>query len=182
MVWLQREEWMDDVMVDNGWDLMNLETTCCGKIAEKLNSSSIAECLRDGHAFKFKWQKLLAKNKKVGNHNKGIGIKEKECSVLSKQEQKDLYLSLKFNEDVFDAMHEWLKHKPTINHPHHSDLLHPNDGNYSQEIEDSNDIEEREDADPQSNANRNFSHDNLIINITSNLITLDGDTSGLDNF
>ena len=96
---------------------MNPETTQWSKIADKINSPSIAECKRDGHACKFKWQKLLADYKKVGDHNKGTGTGHKEYFILSKQERKELHLPPKFDEDVFDAMHEWLKHKPTINPP-----------------------------------------------------------------
>ena len=98
---------------------MNLETTRWGKIADKINNTSIAECKRDGHAYKFKWQKLLVDYKKVDDHNKGISTRHKEYFILSKQEHKELHLPPKFDEDIFDAMYEWLKHKPIIKPPHH---------------------------------------------------------------
>ena len=108
---------MQDILVDDARDLINPEMTRWGKIAKKINSTSFAKCRRDGHACKFKWQKLLADYKKVDNHNKGTGMGHKEYFILSKQERKELHLPPKFDEDVFDAMHEWLKHKPTINPP-----------------------------------------------------------------
>jgi hypothetical protein len=34
-----------------------------------------------------------------------------------------------FDAYVYQEMHEWLRHKPTMNPPHIQDLLHPYDGN-----------------------------------------------------
>ena len=43
LVCLKREECMEDTMVEDTRDLMNLETTRWGKIAKKLNCTSIVE-------------------------------------------------------------------------------------------------------------------------------------------
>ena len=91
---------------------------------------------------------------------------KKKYFVFSKQEHKELPLPPKFDEDIFDAMHKWLRYKPIINPPHHRDLLHPDDGNYNQEIGDSDDIDDRHDANPHSHANRNFGQKNPVIDIT----------------
>ena len=104
--------------------------------------------------------------KKVGNHNKGTGSLEKEYFVFTKQECKDLNLPPKFDEDVLEAMLKWLKHKPTINSPHHCGLFHPDDGTYSTKVGDSEDFEDRSQANPLY-VSGNYGQEEPVIDIAS---------------
>jgi hypothetical protein len=45
------------------------------------------------------------------------------------RECKDRVLPKNFDPNVYREMHNWLKHKPTMNPPYFCDNLNPNDGN-----------------------------------------------------
>jgi hypothetical protein len=81
-------------------------------------------------ACKYKWQTLLPKYKRVADVRKETGVNSTVYFEMSFRERKKKNLPKNFDHYVYRDMHEWLKHKLTMNPPHFRDLLSPSDGNY----------------------------------------------------
>lgn len=134
MVAAKRQEFLEDIEVEDARELMNPEHTRWGKVASKVNEAGI---LRGGHsprdalACKYKWQTLLADYKKVADFQRGTGLVGTEYFELKSKERKEKRLLVQFFEEVYVQMHDWLQHKPTMQPPHSRDLLSPGDGNYN---------------------------------------------------
>jgi hypothetical protein len=92
MVAAKRQEFLEDIEVEDARELMHPEQTKWGKIANKVNE---AGRLRGGHsprdvlACKYKWQTLLADCKKVADFHKGTGLVGNEYFELKSKEKKE---------------------------------------------------------------------------------------------
>jgi hypothetical protein len=115
----RRQEFLEDIEVKDARELMHPELTKWGKIAMKLKEAGKrrgGHIARDGLAYKYKWQTLLAEYKKVADYHKGTGLVDIEYFSLKSKERKERWLLPQFFEEVYMQMHDWLQHKPSM-HP-----------------------------------------------------------------
>lgn len=93
MVATKRQEFLEDIEVKDARELMHLELTKWGKIAMKLKEAGKrrgGHIARDGLAYKYKWQTLLAKYKKVADYQKGTGLVGIEYFSLKSKEEGEV--------------------------------------------------------------------------------------------
>ena len=120
MVAAKKQEFLEDIEVEDARELMFPKQTKWGKIATVVNEARKlrgSHVERDGLACKYKWQMLLANYKKVADFYKGTGLVGTEYFDLHSKERKERRLSPQFFEEVYAQMHEWLQYKPIIQPP-----------------------------------------------------------------
>jgi hypothetical protein len=169
MVAAKKQEFLEDIEVEDARDLMYPDQTKWGKIATQVYEAGLVRgghSPRDALACKYKWQTLLADYKKVADFHRCTGLVGNEYFEFKSKERKERRLPAQFYEDVYAQMHDWLQHKPTMHPPHSRDLLSPGDGNYNlQEEVFENGMEEEE---PVLHAYRDHRHDDPTLNMSSN--------------
>jgi hypothetical protein len=129
LVRAKRQEFLEELDIEDPRELMSSEMTKWEKVSLSLNRADGISCFRTAEACKYKWQQLLPDYKKVADLHKGTGTNSMLYFDLSFAERRDRVLPKNFDAFVYREMHEWLRHKPTMNPPHFRDLLHPDDGN-----------------------------------------------------
>jgi hypothetical protein len=73
---------------------------------------------------------MLPEYKRVADVHKETGVNSMLYFEMSFRERKDKILPKNFDQYVYIEMHDWLKHKPTMNPPHFRGLLSPTNANY----------------------------------------------------
>ena len=120
MVATKKQEFLEDIEVEDAKELIFPEQTKWGKIDAVVNEAGKLQgghVERDGLACKYKWQTLLADYKNVVDFHKGTGLVGTEYFDLHSKERKERRLSPQFFEEVYAQMHEWLQYKPIIQPP-----------------------------------------------------------------
>jgi hypothetical protein len=130
LVRAKRAEFIEELEVDDSRQLMNPEMSKWEKNLVSINARHGTSCYRSLEACKYKWQTLLPEYKRVADVHKETGVNSMLYFEMSFRERKDKTLSKFFYPYVYRDMHEWLKHKSTMNPPHFWDLMNPRDGNY----------------------------------------------------
>lgn len=128
----KRQEYVEEMSVDDPRELMCPELGKWGKIALKLNASKgEGDVDRDRDACKYKWSTLLSDFKKIWDFHSRTGRNSEEYFLDISAEDKKLHkLPKAFYGVAYRNMAEWLKCKATINPPHARDTSDPNDANY----------------------------------------------------
>jgi hypothetical protein len=73
---------------------------------------------------------FLPDYKKVADLHRETGTNSMSYFEMSYGERRSKELPKKLDLYVYEDMHTWLRHKPSMNPPHFRDLLNPNDGNF----------------------------------------------------
>lgn len=140
MVVAKRQEFLEDIEVEDAHEFMHPEQSKWSRIAALVNDSGKHQgghVQKDGLVCKYKWQTLLAGCKKVADSHKGTRLIGNEYFELRSKERKERRLPAQFFEEVYTQMQDWLQYKPTMQPLHSRDLLNPEDGNFSMLEEDS---------------------------------------------
>ena len=87
-------------------------------------------CYRSPEACKYKWQTLLSEYKKVADLHRETGTNSLLYFEMTFGQRRARELPKNLDLYVYEEMHSWLRHKPTIYPPHFRDLLSPQDGNF----------------------------------------------------
>jgi hypothetical protein len=116
--------------VDDPRLLMNSEMTKWERISIAVSSAEGIECTRIAEVCKYKWQTLMPDYKHVADIHKETGTNSIAYFELSFSKRREKNLPKNFDPYVYNDMHDWLRHKPTMNPPHFRDFMHPKDGNY----------------------------------------------------
>jgi hypothetical protein len=90
MVAAKRHEFLEDIEVEDARELMHPELTKWGKIAIKVNEAGKVRgghIARDGLAYKYKWQTLLADYKKVAPPPNSLRRSTCKCTTGSNTSQ-----------------------------------------------------------------------------------------------
>jgi hypothetical protein len=130
LVRAKRTEFIEELEADDPRLLMNTEKTKWERISLAVSSTDGVQCYRSVEACKYKWQTLLPDYKRVADVHKETGTNSMAYFELTVSQRRNKNLPKHFDPYVFTDMHDWLRHKPTMNPPHFRDLMHPSDGNY----------------------------------------------------
>ena len=103
--------------------VINLEKTKWDKVLLSVNTATGITCYRSPEACKYKWQTLLLEYKWVVNlHNKFDVVFWNDIWAKKRDDV--------IKKNLPPCVHNWLKHKSTMNPLHFRDLFNPNDRNF----------------------------------------------------
>ena len=134
----KRQEYLEEMSVDDPRELICPELGKWGKIAKILNASKgEGDVDRDRDACKYKWSTLLSDFKKIwGFHARTERNSQEYFTETTAEQKKVLKLPKAFYAVAYRNMSEWLKDKATMQPPHSRDTMNPDDGNYQAPIPD----------------------------------------------
>ena len=130
LVQVKQEEFMEELQTDDPRELMNIDITKWERVSLLVNIGSGISYYRSPEACKYKWQTLLPNYKRVADLYKETRVNSMTYFEMSFGKRRQKELPKNFDPYVYDEMHTWLRHKPTMNPPHFRDLLHPSNGNF----------------------------------------------------
>jgi hypothetical protein len=123
-------EFMDELQSNDPREFMNSDVTQWKRVSLSMNAGPSITCYRSSEACKYKWQTLLPEYKRVADVHKETGTNSLAFFEMSFGERRKRELSKIFDPYVYEEMHTWLRHKPTMNLLHFRDLLNPLNSNF----------------------------------------------------
>ena len=103
----KRDMFLEDLDTVDRRDLMTPENTKWAKILQEVMHSGVTQCLRDGPAYKTKWNQLIPNYKRIADYFSRTGTNVPDYWELSTEERKTEGLPKEFGENIFAALHEW---------------------------------------------------------------------------
>ena len=123
----KREEFLEELDVVDGRDLMDSEVTKWSRISDKIMASGFSMYYRDGMACKGKWHLILPDYRRVADYHARTGINDEDYWKLTPTELTAEKLPKAFPKEIYVRIHEWFGRRPQIQPPHVRDLLNPYD-------------------------------------------------------
>lgn len=137
----KRDEFLEELDVVDGRDLMHSEATKWTRISEKVMAAGFSSHFRDGTTCKGKWHLILPYYREIADYHARTGINSEDYWMLTNDEYVAEELPKSFSKEIYSRIHEWFGQRPQIQPPHVRDLLNPEDTVYQQVHEDSEDDE-----------------------------------------
>lgn len=107
LVWAKRSEFLLELETNDLRKLMYPEMLKQEKIALSINIAPGITCYKSAEAYKYKWQTLLRKYKKVVDMHKETWVNSMLYFEVTFQQRRERVLTKFFDSFVYTKMHEW---------------------------------------------------------------------------
>jgi hypothetical protein len=127
LVSAKRDEFLEELDVIDGRDIMHSEATRWTRISEKVMAPGLSSHFRDGTTCKGKWHLILPDYRKIADYHGRTGINSEDHWMLTNDEYVAEKLPKSLSEEILSQIHEWFGRRPHIQPPHVRDLWNPQD-------------------------------------------------------
>lgn len=107
---VKRDEFLEELDVVDGRDLMDSEVTKWALMSEKVMNPGYSSHMCDGTACKGKWQLLLPNYRKVANYHTRTWIDFEDYWLLTTSEHVAEKLPRAFSKEVYVCLRNWFDH------------------------------------------------------------------------